>query len=176
MSWKEQLKEIGKMTVTILYKLLKFICEVFDIGGGKGNNNDWTKNTLLDIRFDADGFVAVDAHAVNARVIPILEEHLEAPKFEYFNWTHEGACFFAYSYLDVLDDRYSEDSKLLSNLVTRSLINSYQKSMEFGMPEQLDYYIIADAVSDDESKKIYIVYYAKKGSQAKIESVKNLIG
>lgn len=176
MNWKEQLKEILKMLIALIYKLLKLIFKIFDIGGS--NNKDdfnWINNNLLDFRPDAYGYPKIDVHAVNSRILSVLDKHLEAPAYEFCNWDEAGAFFFVYSFLHVKDDRYL-DFNLLSNLLTREIINSYVKNIDFDAPDQLNYYLICDAVTESEAKKIRVVFYAKPGAEKTIEKIKDIIG
>ena len=176
MDWRVQLKEIGKMIISGTYWCLRGLGKILSDVFFPEQVKSIAQDSILNLTYDSYGNVIVDINSINARIIPLLDKHLDGVKYNKTGWTKEGAYYISYDYIDFKDERYADNAQLVSNLVTRDILSSYYKKLSPGDVGQLDYYVICDAITGFEEKKIYVIYYAYPGSQALIDSVKKMIG
>lgn len=176
MDWRLQLREIGKMIISGTYWCLKGLGKILSDIFLPEPIKSIAPDSILNLTYDSFGNIAVDINTINTRLMPILEKHLDGVKYDKTGWTREGAYYICYDYIDFNDERYIDNAQLVSNLVTRDILSSYYKKLSPGDIGQLDYYVICDAITGFEEKKIYVIYYAYPGSQALIDSVKKMIG
>lgn len=176
LDWREQSKEIGKMLVSGIYWCLKGLGKILSDVFLSEPVKRIAPDSILNLTYDSYGNIIVDINTINKRIIPVLQKHLTGVKYVKADYTREGAYFISYSYLDFIDDRCAEDTRLLSDLMTRDVINSYLYNLPEGDIGQLDYYVICDGVTGSAENKIYVIFYAYPGSERLIDHIKKMIG